>query len=207
VLPQAMVNGGILLIDEVTATPAHILLVLQSVLERAENPAALWAAGKAHTTFGNSMNGGETIHAHPRFRIIVTDNTNGQGDVTGAFAGTNVMNEATRSRFTMWLHKDYPAEGAWRKMLRNKIGVDSDTAKAIVGVAMDVNKGSAQLGATTVTNNMVINPRDTLAVARLCLRFGDIGIAFKVGCINSMNPGDPDRQFVTDLIKAKLTGI
>ena len=204
VLPQAMLNGGILLIDEITATPAHILLVLQAVLERAENPEELWANGESHTTFVNTINGGETIHAHPRFRIIVTDNTNGQGDITGSFAGTNVMNEATRSRFTMWLHKEYPSTGAWRAMLRNKTGVDAETAKAIVGVAQDVNKGSAQLASQTVTNNMVINPRDTLAVARLVKSFGDIGVAFKVGVINSMNPGDPDIQFVTDLIKAKL---
>lgn len=206
VLIQAMLNGGILLIDEVTATPAHILLVLQAVLERADNPHGLWADGKTHCTFVNSANGGETIHAHPRFRIIVTDNTNGQGDVTGAFAGTNVMNEATRSRFTQWLHKDYPAEGAWRKMLKAKCGIDAETAKAIVGIAVDVNKGSAQLGSTTVTSNMVINPRDTLAVARLAKTFGDVGIAFKVGVVNSMNPTDPDRQFIVDLIKAKLTG-
>ena len=206
VLIRAMLNGGVLLIDEVTATPAHILLVLQAVLERAENPAELWAEGRTHTTFLNSQTG-ETIHAHPRFRIVVTDNTNGQGDVTGSFAGTNVMNEATRSRFTQWLYKSYPEEAAWRSMLRAKTGVSAEVARAIVDVAVDVNKGSAQLGANVVTSGMVINPRDTLAVARLAKTFGDVGIAFKVGVVNSMNPGDPDRVFATDLIKAKLTGI
>lgn len=203
-LINAMRHGGILLIDEVTATPAHILLVLQAVLERAEDVHGEWAAGRSHTTFVNTANGGEVIHAHPRFRILVTDNTNGQGDITGAFAGTNVMNEAFRSRFTMWLHKGYPTAGAWKKMLVSKTGIDADTAKVIVDVALDVNKGSAQLGATTVTSNIVVNPRDTLAIARLHRTFGDIGIAFKVGSINAMNPGDPDRQFMTDLIKAKL---
>lgn len=206
VLVEAMLNGGCLLIDEVTATPAHILLVLQAVLERPTDPHDCWSKGKTHAKFYNSQTG-QTIHAHPRFRIIVTDNTNGQGDITGSFAGTNVMNEAMRSRFTMWLHKEFPSRGNWTKMLRDKCGVTSAVASAIVGVAIDANKGSSQLGAMTVTNSMVINPRDTLAVARLARTFGDVAIAFKVGVINSMNPSDTDRTFLSDLIKTKLTGI
>lgn len=202
-LLRAMRNGGVLLIDEVTATPAHILLVLQAVFERVEDPKASWEAGLPHTTFLNSQTG-ETIKAHRNFRIIVTDNTNGQGDTTGAFAGTNVMNEATRSRFSQWLYKDFPTADVWKGLLVAKAGVSEKEADAIVGVAMDVNKGSAQLGAQVVTSGMVINPRDTLAVARLARTFGDVGIAFKVGVVNAMTPTDPDRTFVVDLIKAKL---
>lgn len=204
-LLQAMQHGGILLVDEFSATPAHILLVLQAVLERVEDVHAAWAAGETHAQFVNTADGGKVIHAHPRFRILVTDNTNGQGDVTGAFAGTNVMNEATRSRFTQWLHKGFPSPSDWRAMLQKKTGCTADTAKAIVGVATEVNKHSALLGATTVTSSIVINPRDTLAVGRLVGNFGGaVDVAFNVGVVNSMNPGDPDRQFLVDLIKAKL---
>lgn len=204
ILIQAMLNGGVLLIDEFTATPAHVLMILQGVLERANDPAACWKEGESHVEFVNTANGGEVIHAHPRFRIIVTDNTNGQGDETGAYAGTNTMNEATRSRFTQWLLKSYPDEAAWRAMLKDKEGVSADVAKAIVQIAMEVNKGSALLGAETVTNGIVISPRDTLAIARLSRTFGDIGIAFRIGVINSMNSNDPDAQFLGDLIRAKL---
>ena len=200
-LIQAMLNGGVLLIDEVSATPASVLMALQSVLERAGSPEALWEAGISHTTFVNTSNGGEVIHAHPRFRVIVSDNTNGQGDMTGAYAGTNVMNAAFRSRFTMWLNKGYPEGPAWSKMVAAKTGASFATATKIVKVAREVNKGSALLGASKVTNQTIISPRDTLAIARLFLVFGDVQIAYKVGLLDGMHASDADRQFVVDLLK------
>lgn len=201
VLIRAMLNGGILLIDEITAAPPHILLALQAVLEQAPSVEAAWAADKSHCQFVNVANGGEVIHAHRNFRIVVTDNTNGQGDVSGMFAGTNVMNEATRSRFTQWHVKDYPERATWARMLVAKGGVGTKVAAKIVDVAFTVNEGSAALGSVRVTNNLVINPRDTIAVARLAKRFGSQTIAWKVGFLNSLHPTDPDRQFLVDLVK------
>ena len=201
-LINAMLNGGVLLIDEVTATPAGVLMALQAVLERSDADLdTLWREGETWCAYVNTEGGGEVIHAHPRFRILVTDNTNGQGDVTGAFAGTNVMNEAFRSRFTQWYKKGFPKKLDWVKILTSKTSVSRDIATRIVNVAIDVNTGSALLGATNVTNESTINPRNTLAVARLYGSFGDLVVAFNTGLLNSMHSDSPDRQFIRDLVR------
>jgi cobaltochelatase CobS len=202
VLIRAMRNGGILLIDEITGTPPHVLLALQAVLERVDNPQAAWADGKSHATFVNTANGGEVIHCHPNFRIIVTDNTNGQGDTLGMFSGTNVMNEATRSRFTQWFRKDFPNRERWEMILKVKTpGLHAKKAKAIVDVALTSNKQSRSLGAATGVCDLVINPRDTLAIARLAMVYESVAIAFTIGLANSIDPMDPDAQYIKDLIK------
>jgi len=191
VLIQAMLTGAVLLIDEITLTPSHVLMALQGVLERAPGQPV---------TFPNTRNN-ETIVAHPRFRIIVTDNTNGQGDMTGAHIGTNVINEATRNRFIQWLHKVYPAPKAWKSMLINKTGISSTVADQILKVAAAVNKGSAMLSAKAVTSNLIVSPRDTLAVARLAVSFGNLKAAFSVGMVNAIDPTSPDHQFLKDTVR------
>lgn len=207
-LIQAMLNGGVLLVDEVSVAPPGVLMALQAVLERSGGDVdSVWRDGGSWCSYINTENGGEVIHAHPRFRIAVTDNTNGQGDATGAYSGTNVMNEAFRSRFTQWLRKDYPAQSVWIKILTNKVrGLSKNDATRIVQVALDVNEGSALLGSKKVTNEAVINPRDTLAVARLFMVFGDLSIAFKVGVLDSMQGDSPDRQFIADLVRNREGG-
>lgn len=207
VLIRAMLNGGVLLIDEITSAPPHILIALQAVTEPSDNVHELWADGRPHSTYLCTANRGETIHAAQGFRIVVTDNTNGQGDVSGLYAGTNTMNEAFRSRFSQWLYKRMPDVQSWRHMLTSKAAAPANVAKAIVRVAVDVNKGSSQFGATKVTNSLAINPRDTLAIARLFRTYGDLKIAFQVGMLNSISPTDPDFVFLSDLVKNICGGV
>lgn len=204
-LIKAMLNGGVLLIDEITSAPPHVLMALQQVSEPCDNVHEVWKKGKAHAKYVCTANEGETIHAAKGFRIIVTDNTNGQGDTSGLFAGTNAMNEAFRSRFSQWHEKGFPSAITWRQIIVAKTGIDAKQAEKIVEVAKKVNKGSAIFdNAKTVTNNMVINPRDTLAIARLSKVYGKIKVAFHVGLINGMKSCDPDRVFLKDLVKNML---
>lgn len=200
-LIKAMLNGGVFLIDEVTSTPPHILMALQEVTEPCDNVHDIWRAGKAHATYVCTANEGETIHAAPGFRIIVTDNTNGQGDIQGLFAGTNTMNEAFRSRFSQWYEKTFPTKLVWRHIITGKTGLKTSLASKLVEIAQTVNKGSAALDSKNITNNIIINPRDTLAIARHIKVYGSISIAFKVGLLNSLHKSDPDRVFLSDLIR------
>lgn len=202
VLIRAMLNGGILLIDEVTGTPPHVLLALQAVLERVSDPHAAWEEGKSHATFVNTANGGEVVHAHANFRVIVTDNTNGQGDTTGMFAGTNVMNEATRSRFTQWYKKGFPDKNTWFEIVASKTpGLHPSKIKQIVELATTSNAQSRSLGAPSGACDLIINPRDTLAVARLALAYGSVRTAFIVGVGNSIDMGHPDSVYLDDLLR------
>ena len=200
-LIKAMLNGGVLMIDEVTGAPPHVLMALQEVTEPCDNVHEVWKAGKAHATYVCTANEGETIHAAPGFRVVVTDNTNGQGDVQGLFAGTNTMNEAFRSRFSQWYEKTFPTKVVWRQIITGKTGLDTSLASKLVEIAQEVNRGSAALDSKNITNNMIINPRDTLAIARHIKVYGAVSRAFKVGLLNSLHKSDPDRMFLSDLIR------
>lgn len=191
-LIRALLNGGVLLIDEVTAIPAHILIELQQVLERPPS---------GRVVYTNKYNGGEITEAHENFRIICTDNTNGRGDTTGAYAGTNAMNESFRSRFSQWFRKEYPATEPWIAMLVRKIGIVEDVARKIVKVAEEVNSVSCLLPGAKVRTDVgfAVNPRDTLDVARLYAAYGDIGLAYDVGLLDGLDGSD--RVFFRNLLR------
>lgn len=198
-LLRSMLNGGVLLIDEITATPPHILLELQQVLERSIDPAADWRRGVPHCRFYCKQTS-EIVEAHPRFRIIATDNTAGTGDVTGAYAGTNALNEAFRSRFTQWYRKEYPDPETWADIIEANTGCAPRDAAEIVKIAIDCNRVSSLLPGTINSDvSFAINPRDTLSIGRQTLVYGDIGIAFLVAYVDRLE--GTDREFLLDVLR------
>lgn len=199
ILLRAMLNGGLLLIDEITATPPHILLELQEVLERSIDPHGDWRRGVAHCRYYCKQTS-EIIEAHPRFRIVATDNTAGIGDTTGAYAGTNALNEAFRSRFTQWYRKDFPDFETWVDIIEANTGCAPSEATSIVKIATDCNRVSSLLPGTINSDvSFAINPRDTLAIARLTKIYGDIGLAFLIGYVDRLEGGD--REFLLDVLR------
>jgi hypothetical protein len=86
-------------------------------------------------------------------------------------------------------------------MLQRKSGVSREVASKIIEFAAKINEGSAALGAKVVTSEVVINPRDTLAIARLTAAYGDVGRALRVAKVNGMRPGTDDYQFLLDTVR------
>lgn len=84
-LPLAMKEGAVLLINEVDMIHPAELAGLNDVLE-----------GRPLIT---ANNGGEVIHPHPYFRIIVTANSSGSGDESGAYQGVMIQNMASMDRY------------------------------------------------------------------------------------------------------------
>lgn len=86
-LALAMRYGAIILLNEIDLTSPEIAAGLNSVLDG--SPLCI------------AENGGELIEPHPMFRLVATANTNGGGDDTGLYQGTQRQNLAWLDRFTI----------------------------------------------------------------------------------------------------------
>lgn len=60
---------------------------------------------------------GKVITPQPRFNLVATANTKGQGSETGKFIGTNIMNEAMLDRYVNFFDQDYPPQDVERTIL------------------------------------------------------------------------------------------
>jgi len=172
VLPDCMKNDRRLLIDELDASPAEILFVLQSVLE-----------GKPLVI---TKNAGEIVKPSAGFRIVATANTIGKGDDTALYQGTNVLNEAFLDRFGAIIHMTYLSAEKERLVLQKRTGIDADTAKKLCEVAGLARKSfeSGDLYSTFST-------RKLLNTCRLVKECGmRVPSAFKMAVINKVRPED-----------------
>lgn len=102
-LTKAMLNGEILLINELDMMSAGELAGLNDLLE-----------GKPLTIVQNN---GEIIKPHPNFRVIATGNTKGNGDNSGLYLGARVLNKAFLDRFR-FIECDYPSEKIEKKIIK-----------------------------------------------------------------------------------------
>lgn len=186
ILPQAMRNGWWLILDELDAAPAQILMTLQAVLEN----------GHRLTL---KENGGEVVVAHPNFRIIATANTLGRGDQSGLYTGTNVLNEATLDRFGIVLQYGYPPVGTESSIVRAKSGIDADTARQMCSIASKVRKG-AENDECTCT----FSTRRILNWAMLSVKLGDTARAARFAVLQRLNP--EDREYVRGVMQRVLGG-
>jgi cobaltochelatase CobS len=95
---ESVKHGAVFCWDEWDVTPPEIGMGLQWLLE--DN-------GKLFLKDMPGELSSKMIKPHENFRIVAIGNTQGQGDDTGAHAGTNVQNSATLDRFGTCLHIDY----------------------------------------------------------------------------------------------------
>ena len=105
---EALERGAVLLLDEVDLASSKILC-LQPILE-----------GKG--VFLKKIN--EWVHPTDGFTIIATANTKGKGSESGAFVGTNVLNEAFIDRFAITLEQAYPPVTTETKIIKNVFNYD-----------------------------------------------------------------------------------
>ena len=117
---DAMERGAVLLLDEVDLA-SNKILCLQPVLE-----------GKG--VYLKKIN--QWVTPAEGFTIIATANTKGKGSESGAFIGTNILNEAFLERFAVTIEQEYPAVGTEKKILGrvfNTLGIeDSEFAAKLV---------------------------------------------------------------------------
>lgn len=127
-LASAMRNGWVYLADEYDFAYPQILGVYQPVLEG--EPLIIKEATPEW----------RYIEPHKRFAFIGTGNTNGSGDETGLYQGTNIQNAANFSRFGIVSHVKYMSKEQERLMLR-KMGLPSAHATMLVDFATRIRNG------------------------------------------------------------------
>lgn len=100
----AMRKGIPILIDEIDAGGANLLMCLQGVLE-----------GKP--LYIKAKN--EIVYPQTGFNVIATANTKGKGSDDGRYIGTNVLNEAFLERFAIVFEQEYPGQKIEAKIVTN----------------------------------------------------------------------------------------
>lgn len=105
-LIDCMKNGKVLIINEISLMDPGEIAGLNDI--------------KPNSTFTLAGKGGEKIHVHPNFRLVVTDNTNGTGDRTGSFTGTGRLNAAFLDRCRGYEKMYLPADEEI-KVLENEL--------------------------------------------------------------------------------------
>ena len=159
-LALAMRYGGMLLLNEIDITPPDVAAGLNTVLDG--SPLCI------------AENGGELVAPHPMFRFAATANTNGGGDETGLYQGTQRQNIAWLDRF-MLCELAYPKPEVEKSLLARLFPILPETlCSKLVDFAGEVREqfmgdreGQRLTGAIEVT----LSTRTLLRWAELTVRF------------------------------------
>ena len=159
-LALAMRYGGIFLLNEIDLTPPEVAAGLNTVLDG--SPLCI------------SENGGELIQPHPMFRFVATANTNGNGDMTGLYQGTQRQNLAWLDRFIL-VEMAYPAPEVENKLLRSRFPtLPKGLCEHMVSYANEVRKlfiGDASIDSLSDKIEVTFSTRSLVRWADLTLRY------------------------------------
>jgi cobaltochelatase CobS len=152
-LPMAMKNGLVYCADEYDFALPSVLSVYQAVLE-----------GKS-LMIKEADAANRIIKPHPNFRFVATGNTNGSGDESGLYQGTQIQNAANYDRFGMVIHKNYLAKPAEIQILIKRVGLVKEDAEKMVEFATLVRDA---FDGGKISD--VISPRTLIYAARIGMR-------------------------------------
>jgi cobaltochelatase CobS len=191
VVTDAVKYGAVFAWDEWDVTPPEISMGLQWLLED---------EGKLFLKEMPGNTRDKQIVPHEHFRIVAIGNTQGQGDDTGAHAGTNVQNSATLDRFGTAVYVDYLHPLVEERMLRNQYPatVTSKSAKELIKLANLIRQGykASQF-------NLTISPRSLFSICRKVSSGYSLKKAFTLVYLNKLN--DTQRK-VADELFSKVYG-
>jgi cobaltochelatase CobS len=109
-LARAMRDGLVYIADEYDFALPNVLAIYQAVLEGA--PLFIKQAPEDMAT----------VVPHKDFRFIATGNTNGSGDETGLYQGTQIQNAANYSRFHLTVKIDYQKPESEKQIITKRVG-------------------------------------------------------------------------------------
>jgi cobaltochelatase CobS len=154
-----MRDGLVYIADEYDFALPNVLAIYQAVLEGA----ALFIKQAPEDM--------AIVKPHPDFRFIATGNTNGSGDETGLYQGTQIQNAANYSRFGLTIKIDYQKPETEKQILTNYIGEipeqDLSNLMQFVRLVRDAHEEK------TITNT--VSTREIITIARFAILKGREG--------------------------------
>jgi len=185
-LALAMKNGWIYLADEYDFAQPAVLAVYQPVLEG--KPLIIKEADAAS----------RIVRPHPNFRFVATGNTNGSGDETGLYQGTNIQSAANFDRFHMVLEVKYMAPEKEVQILCKQARVEELDAKKLVEFGRMVRESYDGNKIATP-----ISPRSLIAAAMIGKRKSSYRAGIAYAFANKLSRVDKE---VVDGLAARIFG-
>ena len=159
-LALAMRYGGLFLFNEIDLTAPDIAAGLHTVLDG--SPLCV------------AENGGELIEPHPLFRFVATANTNGGGDETALYQGTQRQNLAFADRF-VFCEIGYPKPEVEEQLLEQKFpALPESVRKTMVAFANEVRRlfmGESSMESLSNALEITFSTRSLLRWADLTVKF------------------------------------
>lgn len=149
-LAMAMRYGLVYIADEYDFALPNVLAVYQPVLEG--KPLIIKEAPPEW----------RVVKPHPNFRFIATGNTNGSGDDTGLYQGTNMQNAANYSRFRMTVEVGYMDAKQEAAIVCAQAKIHMDDADLLVKFAHDIRNKFASSDIS-----MTVSPRELISAGQL----------------------------------------
>lgn len=169
-LALAMKHGWIYLADEYDFAFPQILGLYQPVLE-----------GEA-LVIKEATPEWRRIEPHRYFTLIGTGNTNGSGDETGLYQGTNIQNAANFSRFSIVSHVSYMKPEQEEEMLVGATKLPLPEVKKFVNFATRIRSEYEKK-----TISQPIGPRELIYAIKIgVLRGGDFNAGLHKAYINKL---------------------
>jgi cobaltochelatase CobS len=144
------------------------------------------------------QNGGEIVEPHENFRLVTTANTLGNGDESGLYTGTRVLNAAFLDRFAAVFRMSYMAPDLEVEVIRSRVPDCTKTlARKLVKVASDVREArqNDQVYCTFSTRRLI-------EVARKHSQLGGLQAALEVAALSRLQ--DEDRRVVFEICQRNL---
>lgn len=187
-LPMAMRYGWTYLADEYDFAYPQVLAIYQAVLE---GKSLVIKEAPADSEW-------RIVHPHPDFRFFATGNTNGSGDTTGLYAGTNMQNAANYERFSIVEEMPYMAAKQEAAVVAAQSGIGIEDAERFVQFATMVRQAfNARQIRATCGPRVLINAAK-VGMAKACFTKG-IHNAF----LNRLTP--KDKEICTGLAQRILS--
>lgn len=174
-LPLAMLNGWIFSADEYDFALPSVLACYQAVLEG--KALVIKEADEAH----------RIIKPHPNFRFVATGNTNGSGDETGLYQGTNLQNSANYDRFGMVINKRYLSPKQESQILQKRVKLvpaDADKMAEFAQLVREAYDG----GKISDT----ISPRTLIMASQIGIARGNFHTGLQLSFINKLTRVDAE---------------